>query len=192
MTPAHVSSLSSSPSPGVRRRPRPAVERAAADARAGDARLSLLWLAADRAPAFAGDADEGLAALGRVLRLAVDTSGVLVADQEDSFVVVLAGCDIAAAWEAAEALRGVVERHFQPTRSLTVSIGAACSPADADWTADDLVALSRSRCAGAMAAGGNRVRAHGAGPAVLARLSRWPAWDPADGQLPMPRQMRLF
>lgn len=201
----------------LRRRGRPAVDRAASDARATGEALSLLWITADRG---AESHDDGTApsaaALGRVLRLAIDASGALAADDEGCFVVVLGRADIAAAGEAAEALRDIVERHFgagRPlthslthsltrsvtrsvtrslTRSLTISVGVACSPPNTDWTADELLALARARCAGASAAGGNRVRADGPGPAAMRRLARWPAWradDPASAGV---AQLRLF
>ena len=189
----------------LRRRGRPAVDRAASDARATGEALSLLWITADRGAESADDRTApSAAALARVLRLAIDASGALAADDEGCFVVVLGRADIAAACEAAEALRDIVERHFRAgrplthsltrslTRSLTISVGVACSPSNADWTADELLALARARCAAAITAGGNRVRGDGPGPAAMGRLARWPAWradDPASAGV---AQLRLF
>lgn len=129
------------------------MEQAATTARAAGQTLAVLTLDLDHFKAYLDDQGQ-LQAQSVLMRAAQLLSSLLPADASlahlggDEFVMLLPATDLPAAVATAETLRLAVEAEFAalagPT-PLTVTLGAAASPAGADWTARSLLALADAR-----------------------------------------------
>lgn len=110
--------------------------------------------------------NDALVGVADIIRSSLDPGDTAVRYGGEEFVVMLPGVPKAAAVAVAELLRAAVEaRGFeneaaQPSGSLTVSVGLATYPADADDGAELLLAADRAMYA-AKSMGRNRVHIYG-------------------------------
>lgn len=176
-----------------------ALELAATDAQLTGDRLSVLVVDADEFDELRereGDdaADASLDLIGKVLRLALGPQAVLARLMGDQFGVMLRHTGIEQAHLRAEGLRRAIELGFMShQRRMTVSIGAACGPAEGDWTGQQMIGLAGRRRELARAAGGNRVHSHGHPGLAEALHAQWPAFGGEDDtRLPAGEQLTLF
>jgi hypothetical protein len=153
-----------------------ALELGATDARQRLDALSLLSLMI--APASADPPAAPIAALAKVVLLAIGGTGLVASAGPDRLFVMLKGRDLVQARDVADRLSGVLKRHFEHrVQEFVVSIGAACAPAGEDWATQDLVALAEGRAAAAQRADRDH-RVESAWPNCLASpggLAHWPS-----------------
>jgi len=130
-----------------------ALEAAAAAARAAGQPLAVLSMDLDHFKLYLED--QGQAQAQAVL---LRVAGLLKAQQPagaslvhlggDEFVMLLPATDLPAAAEKAEALRSAVQAEFAELpgpAALTISLGAAASPAGSDWNGHSLLSLADAR-----------------------------------------------
>ncbi|MDI6709296.1 MAG: diguanylate cyclase [Thermoanaerobacterales bacterium] len=131
---------------------RESLVRKVAEAEAGGGRLAFLMLDVDNFKSYndcfghpAGD--ELLQTLARILERNARVSDIVARYGGDEFAIILSDADEAAAVELGERIRRAVREYHFPHREalpdgrVTVSVGVACYPGDAD-DADGLVRLA--------------------------------------------------
>lgn len=129
------------------------LDQAAATARANAQPLAVLTMDLDHFKRYLesqgqAQAQAVLLRVARLLKEQQPADASLVHLGGDEFVMLLPGTDLAAAHAKAEAMRAAVQAAFADLDGpapLTISLGAAASPASGDWNAQSLLALAEAR-----------------------------------------------
>jgi diguanylate cyclase (GGDEF)-like protein len=129
------------------------LDQAAAAARAAGQPLAVLTMDLDHFKLYLEDqgqpqAQAVLLRVAGLLKAHQPSGASLVHLGGDEFVMLLPATDLPAATEKAEALRSAVQAEFAGLAGpapLTISLGAAASPAGSDWSAHSLLSLADAR-----------------------------------------------